>query len=360
VGPIRPRRTISFRRPVRTSFKTKEATVTRPQPCLAQRPRDGRRLAIWSGAATALMGLASGCGVAALKSQVHGLTKQVQLLNAQSRRNASKLETLSNQIFIIEDRVDSNRVAIHRNAEAPKASIPRHGKTPTPSPVSAHQKTAASNATTQRHAAGLSARQQKHANQDNPAGPPRNLRVVRIKPSSKGNVRKRPGRRVLRLYGTSGQFRSLSGPPLRRRTTDRIPVVPIPAANGPIPAPGPIQTYRRAYRLYLAGRYDQAATIFAGFARQHPRHDYADNALFWLGQCQYKRKRFKSAVASFRRVLRTYPSGNKAPDALLKLGLTMSRLGNKTSAKRVLAQVVEIYPNTRVARLAARALQSLR
>jgi len=332
--------------------------VTRPQPRLARQPWHGRRLLIDAAGATTLITLISGCGVAALRKQVHDLTKHVQVLNGQSRRNASKLATLSNQIFIIEDRVDSNRVAIHRNAKRPGHPIAPHGKAVPSTTVSSQNSAGPNRATKPPAASGARGRTDEVV--ATTSQPPRHMRVIRIRPSSKGNVRKRPGRRVLRLYGAAGSFRPLSGPAVRMRTTNRIPVVPIPTANGPIPAPGPIQTYRRAYRLYLSGRYDQAATIFKGFARRYPRHDYADNALFWLGQCHYKKKRFKRAAATFRRVLRTYPSGNKAPDALLKLGLTMRRQGDKAGARKILAQVVEIYPNTRVAGLAARTLQSLR
>ena len=287
----------------------------------------------------ALLGLTTmapgpGCGIADLKRHVRAMDNKLVALHSKVDKQNERIETLSNQLFILEDRVDSNRVALKRR---PGASKNRAGTRPvTAQPDPNPRPTAAA--------------QPEHVDPT----PPR-LRVVRLKPRHR--ARKGGRRMVLRLYGRGQRpFRPLGGPAVR----ERIPVVPIPSAGAPIPPPGPIQEYRAAYRLYTTGQYARAAKAFSAFAARHPHHDYADNAIFWMGQCLYKQNRFKQAAAAFRRVLKRYPSGNKAPDSLLKLGLSLKALGAKADAKRVLTQVVDIYPNTRVARIATKVLGTMR
>jgi TolA-binding protein len=47
-----------------------------------------------------------------------------------------------------------------------------------------------------------------------------------------------------------------------------------------------------------------------------------------------------------------FPEGNKVPYALLKQGLSFQQLGDKTSARLFLQQVIRDYPNTNQARVA--------
>ena len=49
-----------------------------------------------------------------------------------------------------------------------------------------------------------------------------------------------------------------------------------------------------------------------------------------------------------------YPRGNKVPDALLKMGFCFVQLGQTAKARAALEQVVETYPRTPPAELAAR------
>ena len=77
--------------------------------------------------------------------------------------------------------------------------------------------------------------------------------------------------------------------------------------------------------------------------RRFPRHDFADNAQYWLGETFYARKQYSEAVASFRAVVERWPTGNKAPDALLKLGFSLVQQGEKEKGRAVLTQVISNY-----------------
>ena len=116
--------------------------------------------------------------------------------------------------------------------------------------------------------------------------------------------------------------------------------------------------YRAAVELVKAGNHADAIVGLRGFLRRFPRHDYADNAQYWLGEAFYAQKDYPQALGEFRNVIETYPRGNKVPDALLKVGYCYSALGQSDKARAVLEQVVNLYPKTEPAALAAKRLET--
>ncbi|HEY5949384.1 MAG TPA: tetratricopeptide repeat protein, partial [Kofleriaceae bacterium] len=64
------------------------------------------------------------------------------------------------------------------------------------------------------------------------------------------------------------------------------------------------------------------------------------------------------ALVEFRATIEVYPRGNKVPDALLKVGYCYSALGQADKARAVLEQVVNLYPKSEPAALAAKRLES--
>lgn len=116
--------------------------------------------------------------------------------------------------------------------------------------------------------------------------------------------------------------------------------------------------YRAAVELVKSGNQTDAITGLRAFLRKFPRHDYADNAQYWLGEAFYAQKDYPHALGEFRNVIETYPRGNKVPDALLKVGYCYHALGQTDKARAVLEQVVNLYPKTEPAALAAKRLGS--
>lgn len=118
------------------------------------------------------------------------------------------------------------------------------------------------------------------------------------------------------------------------------------------------EEYRAAVELVKAGKSDEAVTALHAFLQHYPRNDYADNAQYWLGEVYYAQKDYQHALAEFRATIETYPRGNKVPDALLKVGFCYASLGQADKAKAVLAQVINLYPKTEPAALAAKRLET--
>jgi tol-pal system protein YbgF len=118
--------------------------------------------------------------------------------------------------------------------------------------------------------------------------------------------------------------------------------------------------YEAAVAKVKAKDHDGAITALRAFLEAYPRHDLADNAQYWLGEVYYDAKDWARAVVEFRATARDYPRGNKVPDALLKMGFCFAALGQTAKARAALEQVIESYPRTQPAELAAKKLEELK
>ena len=116
--------------------------------------------------------------------------------------------------------------------------------------------------------------------------------------------------------------------------------------------------YRADVELVKTARYDEAIAALRAFIAKYPRHDYADNAQYWIGEAFYARKDYARALTEFRAVIEVYPRGNKVPDALLKVGYCYLVMGQGEKARAVLDQVVSLYPKSEPAALAAKRLET--
>ncbi len=106
----------------------------------------------------------------------------------------------------------------------------------------------------------------------------------------------------------------------------------------------PETLYQIGYTLYKAGKKNRARRAFNKFIKTFPRHNLADNAIYWLGETYYSENDYFMALNQFKRVVRDYHNENKAPDALLKVALCYIELGNKTKAKEALDKLIDEYP----------------
>jgi TolA-binding protein len=62
---------------------------------------------------------------------------------------------------------------------------------------------------------------------------------------------------------------------------------------------------------------------------------------------------YDDAIATFRALGDQYPQSRKAPDALVKIGFAQFELKHMIDARATLNQVVQRYPGTDAAKLAA-------
>lgn len=115
--------------------------------------------------------------------------------------------------------------------------------------------------------------------------------------------------------------------------------------------------YRRGTAALKAREHTAAITAFRELVATFPQHDYADNAQYWLGEAFYDQKDYARAISEFRATVSRYPRGNKVPDALLKIGFAYHALGETDKARAALEQVVSLYPGSSPAAIASARLE---
>jgi tol-pal system protein YbgF len=127
-----------------------------------------------------------------------------------------------------------------------------------------------------------------------------------------------------------------------------------PDDGSPRPAgsldPAASRAYDAALSLVNAKQYDRALDALAAFLVRWPDHPYADNAMYWRGECYFARGEYLRASEQFEGVIARFPVGNKVPDALLKLGISHLRLGDPTKAKECFDRLAQTYGQSEAAR----------
>jgi tol-pal system protein YbgF len=119
-------------------------------------------------------------------------------------------------------------------------------------------------------------------------------------------------------------------------------------------SPQEVRDYEEAFRLYRAGDYAGAASRFQSFLQTWPGSDYADNAMFWMGECHYKLGDHVLAAVTFEKVSKDYPEGNKVPDALYRQGIALLAIGEQkgeqaaygSAAREIFQRIVDDYPRS--------------
>lgn len=139
-----------------------------------------------------------------------------------------------------------------------------------------------------------------------------------------------------------------------------LPSTPEVSVPTQTPQAGEDEAYESAVNLILKSReYDKAVPAFKSFIERFPNSSYAPNAHYWLGQLLFNQQNWSEASEQFNIVANRFSDSVKRPDALLKLGVIAERTGDTTSAKALLQQVVNEYPDSSAKRLAESRLNNL-
>jgi tol-pal system protein YbgF len=207
----------------------------------------------------------------------------------------------------------------------------------------------------------------------------RSLKVVRLKPEDESGPGEQPAqpwpnekrddgkRPLLTLVGYPGGDPAPS-PELPARAQAAVPptyggdnlgVVAAGTGTGAAPADGTMEQFQEAYRSYTNSRYDEALSGFARFVAANPNHEYADNALFWRGECLLAQGKGLLAVGEYERLLARYPRSEKAPAVLLRIGFVYDKLGDLGKASDYYFKVVDEYPGSDEARKASQRVAAI-
>jgi tol-pal system protein YbgF len=117
--------------------------------------------------------------------------------------------------------------------------------------------------------------------------------------------------------------------------------------------------YDSAYQDFVKGQYALAQQGFRQFLQMLPESELADNAQYWIGECNYSQKKYAEAIQAFQIVISQYADGEKVPAAMLKLSYAQIAAGKTQTGKDNLETLIKRFPQSQEANLARARLQEL-
>ncbi|MEO8679298.1 MAG: tol-pal system protein YbgF [Vicinamibacterales bacterium] len=139
------------------------------------------------------------------------------------------------------------------------------------------------------------------------------------------------------------------------------PADPPPSPVSPAsPAMSPQRLYDTAWADFTAGQWSLCIQGFDTYLKSYSRTDAADDAQWYIGECQYSDGKFAEAIDAFNRVITNYPKGDRVPDAYYKRGLAFDRVGQPDRARESWETLLKQYPDSDLARLAKQNLDRLK
>ncbi|MEE8576053.1 MAG: tol-pal system protein YbgF, partial [candidate division Zixibacteria bacterium] len=105
-------------------------------------------------------------------------------------------------------------------------------------------------------------------------------------------------------------------------------------------------TYDEAFILVRRGDYEKAIEGFQNFLTHCQKHENAENAHYWIGECYYSLEKYVDASAEFEYLLENYKSSVNASRALYKLARSKQELGKTSEAKQMFQKLFDDYPET--------------
>ena len=153
------------------------------------------------------------------------------------------------------------------------------------------------------------------------------------------------------------------------RDVSNLPVTPVPQTE---PQTKSVTTttppvladeraaFQKGFDLLRELRYEQATASFRDFLKKYPSGRYAHMAQYWLGEAAYAQRDFWQAIKEYKALLANHPRSGKRADAMLKIGYSYQELKRTDEAKRVMEQLIELYPDSTEAGQASNQLRRLK
>ncbi|MEO8547251.1 MAG: tetratricopeptide repeat protein [Sphingomicrobium sp.] len=141
-----------------------------------------------------------------------------------------------------------------------------------------------------------------------------------------------------------------SGPPVTVKTVGGAPVVTkpinaLPGAAQPLdPANDPAElAYDEGFKLWQAGKYDEAITSLRAFASAYPTHRRASWANNLAGRALLDKGEPRAAAEALLANYRSNPKGERAQDSLYYLGQALIQLNQPSQACKAYSELEAVY-----------------
>lgn len=117
--------------------------------------------------------------------------------------------------------------------------------------------------------------------------------------------------------------------------------------------------YQQAFANLKDANHQKAVEQFKMQLQTYPNGEYADDALYWIGESSYVNRGLADSKKHFQMLVEQYSTSHRVPDALLKIAMIEKEQGNKTKARELFQQVVKKHPKSNAAISARNSLAHL-
>jgi TolA-binding protein len=158
---------------------------------------------------------------------------------------------------------------------------------------------------------------------------------------------------------------TVSTPPSSSPQSVLVPQLLTPVPSGPTTGPKPPagmsadRSFAEAMRDLQTGKSDLAYNEFQQYLTYFPSTEFASKAQYYLGEIDYNRSNYPSAIHNFDLVLERYPENPKTADAHLMKAYSLLKANERNRAVQEFRILVTNYPHTDDARKAIQQLRSL-
>jgi len=119
------------------------------------------------------------------------------------------------------------------------------------------------------------------------------------------------------------------------------------------------RSFAEAMRDLQTGKNDLAYNEFQQYLTYFPSTEFAAKAQYYLGDIDFNRGNYTSAIHNFDLVLERYPENPKTADAHLMKAYALLKANERIRAVQEFRVLVSNYPHTDDARKALQQLRSL-
>ncbi|UCE41945.1 MAG: tol-pal system protein YbgF [Candidatus Aminicenantes bacterium] len=144
-----------------------------------------------------------------------------------------------------------------------------------------------------------------------------------------------------------------TGEELQEGEGEEEPKSPLP------PNMSPQEIYNMAYADYLKGNFALAIDGFKIYLDNFAQSPFADNALYWIGECYFSQKEYEEAISRYNELILNYPLGDKVPAAYLHKGISLMELDRNEEALSVFKLMVSKYPLEEETKIAQEKIKEL-
>lgn len=147
------------------------------------------------------------------------------------------------------------------------------------------------------------------------------------------------GELATRMMSLSEQVNAMS------RQTAEVPGSASPSTPQPAPVQDVPRLYEQALGRYYDRQYEEAQRLFHRVLDADPRGNWAGNAQYWIGECEYGKKNYQAALDAFHKVFQ-YAKTAKDDDAQFMIGQCYYHLGNLDNALVEFNRLKIDYPDS--------------